>query len=198
MGSEISRAKRGFTLVELMIVVTIVSVLAALAGVAFTRVTRNQRYNEAVNFIATVHAGQAMYRSSYGNYCSMIDVSATTPTDAHYDPATATVLSAGGGVVQWTTPNLTWAQCLIETPGQTRFQYMLVGASAGTACPNPPVDGDGVPAAAQSPCTGINTAASDWYWVTMRGDLDGDTTMSYSHSHSEMIDATPYRISHNE
>ena len=188
---------RGFTLIELMIVVTIVSVLAALAAVAYTRVTRNQRYSEAVNFIATVHAGQAMYRTSYGRYCSQVPVT-TQPTELQYDPALNSLLDAEGGSILWSTPHRAWAECLIQTPSQTRFQYMMMGASAGTNCINPPVR-DGTPSLpSQSPCAAIDTTATDWYWITMRGDLDGDEVMSYTHSHSEMQDSPAYRIAHNE
>jgi type IV pilus assembly protein PilA len=188
--------KRAFTLVELMIVVTIVSVLAALAAVAYTRVTRNQRHSEALNFIAAVHASQAMYRSRFSRYCTQVS-NTSAPNESDYDPGVSQLLAAGGGVADWSAPQTAWRFCMIETPSQTRFQYMMMAGSIGTSCQNPPTR-DGIPTAAQSPCTGLNTASADWYWITMRGDLDGDAIMSYTHSHSEMRDRPPFRVDHNE
>lgn len=55
------RRRRGFSLVELMIVVVILGVLASVAGASFTRYVKRSKTGEAVGNVSRIYQGQAAY-----------------------------------------------------------------------------------------------------------------------------------------
>lgn len=74
--------KRGFTLLELLIVVVIIGVLAGLAIPNFIRGTERARWAESKNLLGAVRASQIRYYAQYGSFAdnvSNIDVEYTTP-----------------------------------------------------------------------------------------------------------------------
>ena len=60
---------RGFTLVELMIVVVIIGVLSVLAITGYRKYTYSARNAEAQQFLGAVRAAQQMYFEGFGRYC---------------------------------------------------------------------------------------------------------------------------------
>lgn len=178
-------ARGGFTLVELMVVVTIIAVLAALGTFAYGKITRRARLNEAVSFLSAVHAGQALYYSGGNGYCNMA-ADVNSPADGDWDPPFASVQ---GTAVRWDSPDPTWAQCLIRLPTHTWFSYIMVAEPAGnTHCAAPadiPRAGGGT--VAIPACDSVETD-QDWYYVVGRADQDSDGFFSLMGSSSEMID----------
>jgi prepilin-type N-terminal cleavage/methylation domain-containing protein len=55
-------SKRGFTLTEVMIVLTILAVLAGLAVPGYFRTVEQSRANEALTTLNIIHMGQKIYR----------------------------------------------------------------------------------------------------------------------------------------
>ena len=55
-------AKRGFTLVEIMITTVILAVVAALAIPAYTATVEQSRINEALTTINIIHMGEKIYK----------------------------------------------------------------------------------------------------------------------------------------
>ena len=68
--------KRGFTLVEMMIVVAIIAVLAGVAMPQYTKYVKKSETVEGVNFMRQIADAEVLYNSTRGNYYSA-DTTAT-------------------------------------------------------------------------------------------------------------------------
>lgn len=140
-------ADLGFTLVELMITVTIVGILAALAVPAFSHYLNRSRAQEASDFINIIRLRQESYRSEFGQYCDI-----DTPWPAAVP---------GTNPASWNPVPARWQQLGANPDGWVRFSYNTRAGLPGVA---------NLPAANPWGLTGNDF----WYWVTAIGDLDGD------------------------
>jgi prepilin-type N-terminal cleavage/methylation domain-containing protein len=68
MLSKFHRSQKGFTLIELMIVVVIIGILAALAIPRFMRATTKSKQSEAKNILKQCYAMERAYRQEYDTY----------------------------------------------------------------------------------------------------------------------------------
>ena len=85
---ERARTDRGFTLVELMIVVVIIGVLAALATVGFKRYVARARSGEAVAILAEMSSKEQTYKLEFANYIPLrADNNADLPSPNEADSA---------------------------------------------------------------------------------------------------------------
>src|SRR5688500_10764824 len=66
------RSQRGFTLIELMIVVVIIGILAAIAVPKFNGVTRRSREAEAGPILKQLYTLQERHRAAFGVYATAI------------------------------------------------------------------------------------------------------------------------------
>ena len=60
---------KGFTLIELMIVVVIIGILAALAIPRFMRSTTKSKQSEAKQLLKQIYTMQHAYRQEFNSYC---------------------------------------------------------------------------------------------------------------------------------
>lgn len=138
---------RGFTLIELMIVVAIVAIIAAVAipSLLASRIAGNEA--SAMSSMRTIASTQEQYRTRYGLYASGL----TDLTNAGYvdDVLGSGVKSGYAYGNSSSTSNTNWSlDCQPTAPGVTGEKYFFINESGilrfSTSGPagasDPPVD----------------------------------------------------------
>jgi type IV pilus assembly protein PilA len=153
MGSRTSR--RGFTLIELMVVVCILGVLAALAIPAFIGYMRRARTSEAVQTIQSIYASAAaLYaseRATRGIASSVVTACVAETTDLSPSTPSQDKQSFTGGAG--------FDQLIFK-----QADYVYFGYGISSIAPS----GGGIV------CFTNPTALSQIYTFYAQGDLDGD------------------------
>jgi prepilin-type N-terminal cleavage/methylation domain-containing protein len=104
MLSKFHRNQKGFTLIELMIVVVIIGILAALAIPRFMRATTKAKQSEAKNILKQIYVMEHSYRQE---------------KDTYFSPAGPVTVQPGGSI-----PDLG-----IEIMISARYSYTITGAA---------------------------------------------------------------------
>jgi type IV pilus assembly protein PilE len=112
---------RGFTLIELMIVVVILAILAALAITAYTKQVRKSKRAEAKQVLSDLGLKQETWRTNHATYGSLADLGGA-PTTGYYtialtggsNTATGYIFTAvpSGDQAKDTCGTLTWTMSL--------------------------------------------------------------------------------------
>ena len=84
---------RGFTLIELMVVLAIVAILAAIALPTFTEQVRKSRRSEAIQGLADMQLRQERYRANHTSYATSAQL--VVPTSTFYTFAITSNTAAG-------------------------------------------------------------------------------------------------------
>ncbi len=166
MGMKQRAPQRGYTLVELMIVIAIIGVLAALAVYGVRRYILSAKSAEAIEIINSIRAAQEQYRDERFQY---LNVSSVDVSSGSFFPF-ASKAALKNNVHNWATGTTgvagNWAQLGIFPNAPVTFGY---ACQAG--------QGNGVPTQAilgtaknlKYPAT-----APNWYVVRAAADRDGD------------------------
>jgi prepilin-type N-terminal cleavage/methylation domain-containing protein len=156
-----ARGSRGFTLVEMMIVVAIVGVLSVLAVVGYRKLVRSSHVSEATGMVQNIRVAQEGYHSETQQYAWVSnDLQSFYPAAPKFE----TVTMWGAACTNCKIP---WSALPVHVDGPVMFGYATIAGVAGAAIP-------AVPNVANLTLPGTTT--TDWYIVAADGDLDGDAT----------------------
>ena len=93
------QSARGFTLIELMIVVVIAAIIAAVAVPSYQTSIRKSRRSDAVVALGTVQLLQEKYRANNTSYGTLAQVGGTTPSSGGYYTISVSSYTATGFVL---------------------------------------------------------------------------------------------------
>ncbi len=158
--------KRGFTLIELMIVVVIIGVLATMATVGYRKYINSAKTAEAREVIGSIAAAQEAYKDDTFRYLNVTgDAESYYPAD---DTTSGRVMVMWGGVTgcgQVCLDNFNTLGVKMTSPA--RFRYASTAALTGA------IAGGG-----HAAFYAIDDPKRPWYIVKAVSDLDGNGTFS--------------------
>jgi prepilin-type N-terminal cleavage/methylation domain-containing protein len=165
----------GFTLIELMIVVTIIGVLAVVAGTAYRKYMDSGRTAEAMAMLGEIRTKEEAYRAENSIYNSW---SAGSEASSASLPVVDSQACSYGGTKEpcpkaVPTTNANWTQLGIS-PGKGTLQcgYVLNSGLAGTAATG--TIGTGF--------FGTTAQTTPWWYAIAICDNDGSSTTNASFS----------------
>ncbi len=175
MRKFLGKSKKGFTLIELMIVVAIIGILAAIAIPNFIRFQLKAKTSEGKVNVAAIRTAEEAYFSEFGVYVQ------GTLSPSNYGGTTKTNFSDMGGFA-----TVGWAP-----EGQVYFNYEVVvsnNKTAYVAAAGADIDGNGTaqawgyvhPAAGNTTTTGVAPAASPRSDCSANGILTGGTNRVFN------------------
>jgi type IV pilus assembly protein PilA len=148
MKSLLKRTKRGFTLIELMIVVAILGILAAVAIPAMIKYLRRAKTSEAVDKLAYLYRGSSTYATG-----ERVTRGLAGTGIAPQFPVTAALTAVPAGIRTtdaagtWDTPTWQSLDFAIADPHYYGYRYTSAGTgttAAFTAGAHGNLDGDAV------------------------------------------------------
>jgi type IV pilus assembly protein PilA len=154
---------RGFTLVEMMVVVMMVGILATIGIVSFRKEVAASKASEAASVIQAIRAAEEGYRAENQVYLNVAPPGSLSSSDDWYP-------SKNFGAVKrnWDYPSgpnyALWSRLGARVTQPVQFGYQV---NAGRA-------GDTLPTLKLSNPPNLGKATDLWYVIQARADADGD------------------------
>jgi prepilin-type N-terminal cleavage/methylation domain-containing protein len=162
--SRVNRPRaRGFTLVEMMIVVVMVGILSALAVAGYRMMITSSHVTEAQSMVNSIAVAQEEYHSETQTYAN---VSASLTSYYPQAAPAGNLITAWGAACGGQCTASDWSVLPVHVDGPVYFGYATVAGTAGSN-PTPSsltVNGQAIPLPAPSPV--------DWFIVGAMCDLD--------------------------
>jgi type IV pilus assembly protein PilA len=154
------RASRGFTLVELLIVVAMIGIMAALAIMGYRRYLNAAHSSEAKAVISMIKNGQESYKAEMLQYLQVSqNNTAWYPNGNLNGKAAAWVNTAHADYANWRMLN-------VNPDGPVRFGYVCrAGIGTTVEAPNVFSSPPGIPTL---------PSGTPWYMVQAKTDNDGN------------------------
>src|SRR5271157_263279 len=96
------KTRKGFTLVELAVVIVIIGVLAAFGVPKFLNSVEKSKASEAFNYLSTVQSAQERYLAQKGVYATTLtDLDISLPTPQYFTVGTITASPNSTGSPTW-------------------------------------------------------------------------------------------------
>jgi type IV pilus assembly protein PilA len=170
---------RGFTLVEMMIVVVIVGVLATLAVVGYRQIVQSSHVSEATSMVQNIRVAQEAFHSETQQYAPVSSCIPTKLTGGWYpaDPVYGVMTGWGAAFSLSSGCNSVaaypWTVLPVHVDGPVLFGYASMAGLAGV---NP--TSIGVPnniTVNGASLTFPTAPPTEWYVITAVADLDGNS-----------------------
>ena len=173
-GSRRAAARRGFTLVELMIVVAMVGILSALAIVGVSKYYERARSVDARGVVSAIMAAQEFYKAKYGEYANIND-HLDSSADTEFYPGNP---SDGNALHAWSNPSHVRNTRTTDRPIWLDLDVPITEYPGGGCVTTAGYAGEPV----TDTIAGIEVAFvpdKEWYAVVCVTDLDGDGQLRY-------------------
>jgi type IV pilus assembly protein PilE len=101
------RNSKGFTLIELMIVVVIIGILAALAIPRFMKASAKSKTSEAQLLLKQIYTMERSYKQQYDTYSAdLAAIGVVIPGNANYDYTIVADATSFTATADWPNPGL--------------------------------------------------------------------------------------------